>query len=146
VGDAAYVVEWSNRGKPKPPVEVLRRELCGKRYFARSGIVRGVEEKPHYQTTSTLAPRFRDRGNPRHQCLATLDEREGQAAGRDGPSLVASSAGWWKNRQGDQAARVVGVADTQIGDPLLLGKDLPPDLKRSESFVGTDRGYHLDPR
>jgi hypothetical protein len=146
VGNAAHVVDRSDWGKPKPPVEVLRWELCGKRYLARLGIIRGIEEKPHHQATRTLPPRFRDRGNPRHQRLATFDEREGQAAGRNGPSLTFTCHGWWKGHQSNQAARVVRVRNAEIGDTLFLGKYSPPDLERRESFVGTDRGHNLDPR
>ena len=146
MGDTAVVVERSDRGKTEPPVEILRRELCGKRYLARSGLVCCIEEKPHHQATSALSPGLRDRGNPGHQCLATRDEWESQAACGDGPALAATSDGWGKGCQGDQAARVVRVGDAQIGDSLLLGKDPAPDLERRESFVGTDRANDLDPR
>ena len=137
MGDAAHVVERSDRGKTEPPVEVLRGELRRKRHLARAGIVRGGEEKPHHQATGTLSPGLGDRGNPRHQRLTTLDEREGQPAGGDGPALAAACHGWRKGGQGDQAARVVGVGDAKIGDPLLLGEDPAPDLERGESFVGS---------
>jgi hypothetical protein len=146
MGHTSYVIERPYRGETESLVEVLRRELRGKRYFARSGLVRGIEEKPHHQATSALSSHLRDRRNPRHQRLPPLDEREGQAARGDGQALTVVSHGWWKSRQGDQAARVVRVGDTQISDSLLLGKDPAPYLEGGKSFIGTECGNHLDPR
>jgi hypothetical protein len=146
VGDAAYVVERPDWGKTEPPIEVLRRELCRKRYLARSGVICSLEKKPHHQITRTLPACFGDRRHPRHLGLAAFDERKCQPARGDRPALAAACHGWWKGGKGDQAARVVGVGDAQISHPLLLGKDPAPYLERRESFVGTDRGSHLDPR
>jgi len=146
VGDTTDVVTRSDWGKPEPSVEILRWELRGKRDFPHSGLISSFEEKPHYLGTRALPACFWDRRNPRHQCLASIYEREGQPACGDRPALAAACHGWWKCGKGDHAARVVGVGDAEIGDPLLLGKDPAPYFKRRKSLVGTDRGYHLDPR
>ena len=145
MGDATHVVQWSNRGKPEPSVEVLRRELCSKCYLARSGVVRGVEKKSHHELASALSPCFGDCGNPCHLRLTTLDERERQAARGDGQAPTAASDSWGKGGQGNQAARVVGVRDAEIRDLLLHRKDPPPNLECRKPFVGTDRRYHFDP-
>ena len=145
MGDAAHVVERADRGKAEPPIEVLRRQLRRKRHLARAGMGRGSEEKAHYQATSALPPGFGNGGNPRHERLATLDERECQAARRDGHALAVACRGWREGGQRDQAARVVRIGNAEIGNPLFLGEDPAPDLECGESFVRTDRGDDLDP-
>lgn len=145
MGDAAHVVEGSDRDKTEPPVEVLGGELCRKRYLAGTGIVGGVEKKLHHEAAGAVASGFGNRGNPRHERLTTLDKRKGQAAGGDGPALTVSCRRWRKGGQRDQAARIVGIGDTKVGDPLLLSENPAPDLESREPVVGSDRRNHLDP-
>ena len=143
--DAAHVVEGSDRDKTEPPVEVLGGELCRKRYLTGAGIVGGVEKKLHHVAAGAVASGFGNRGNPCHERLTTLDEWKGQAAGRDGPALTVTCRLRRKSGQRDQAARIVGIGNTKVGNPLLFGKDPAPDLEGREPIVGSDRGNHLDP-
>ena len=107
VGHAAHVIDRSDRGKTEPSVEVLSGELGRKRHLARAGIVGRVEEKSHHLATGALPPGLRNGGNPRHERLTTLDERERQTTGGDGPALLVSSPGRGKGSERDQAARIV---------------------------------------
>src|SRR5215217_2285465 len=90
VGDAAHVIERTDRRKTEPPVEILSGELCRECHLARSGVIRGLEEEPHHQATRALSARLGNRGNPCYQRLTALEQREGQAARRDGPALAVA--------------------------------------------------------
>jgi hypothetical protein len=144
VRDSAHVVERSGKSEPKTAIEGLGRELRCQHHLLGAGPIGCVKEKPHHNTTCSLPPGLGHGGNPGNECLTASNGREGQATGRNGPAIVATRAGRAERGEGDDAARVVGISDAQLGNSLLFGKDPAPNLERGEPVFRTNCGQNLD--